>query len=107
MFIGREEQLHDLNSLMRKKTASLVTCRGRRRIGKSSLIIEFGKSAARFLEFVDGHHDPRKSDHEDGKYPRPALVGNSPGVLRRVKGALATLAGFAALDPSSALQARR
>ena len=60
MFIGREEQLHDLNSLMRKKTASLVTCRGRRRIGKSSLITEFGKGAARFLAF-------------EGLPPRPGL----------------------------------
>jgi uncharacterized protein len=49
MFIGREQHLQDLNSLMRKKSASLVTCRGRRRIGKSSLIAEFGRSAARFL----------------------------------------------------------
>jgi len=60
MFIGREEQLHDLNSLMRKKSASLVTCRGRRRIGKSSLITEFGKGAARFLAF-------------EGLPPRPGL----------------------------------
>jgi hypothetical protein len=56
---------------------------------------------------VDGHHNPRKSGHEDGRCPRPAVVGDSPGVLRRVQGALAALAGFAALDPSSALQARR
>ena len=60
MFIGREEQLHDLRSLMRKKSASLVTCRGRRRIGKSSLIAEFGRSAARFLAF-------------EGLPPRPGL----------------------------------
>ncbi|MCX7049273.1 MAG: ATP-binding protein [Candidatus Sumerlaeota bacterium] len=51
MFIGREDHLNDLNQLMRKRCASLVTCRGRRRIGKSTLIREFGKRAARFLAF--------------------------------------------------------
>jgi uncharacterized protein len=60
MFVGREEQLDDLLALMRKKTASLVTCRGRRRIGKSSLIAEFGRKAARFLAF-------------EGLPPRPGL----------------------------------
>lgn len=49
MFIGREQELNDLSRLMRKKSASLVTCRGRRRIGKSTLIREFGKQADRFL----------------------------------------------------------
>ena len=36
MFFGREAQLEDLAALLRKKTPSLVTCRGRRRIGKST-----------------------------------------------------------------------
>lgn len=61
MFIGREEQLNDLNHLMRKKSASLITCRGRRRIGKSTLIGEFGKNAERFLAF-------------EGLPPRPGLT---------------------------------
>lgn len=41
MFVGREEQLGQLKDLWRKPVASLVTCRGRRRIGKSTLIEEF------------------------------------------------------------------
>ena len=49
MFVGREEQLNDLAALLRKKTPSLVTCRGRRRIGKSTLIREFARKAARLL----------------------------------------------------------
>ena len=51
MFYGREPDVESLNALWRKKTASLVTCRGRRRIGKSTLIEEFAKrSEARFLK---------------------------------------------------------
>ena len=51
MFIGREEQLKQLGDLWRKDVASLVTCRGRRRIGKSTLIAEFAsRSHVRFLK---------------------------------------------------------
>ena len=37
MFVGREEQLEQLDALWRKNVASLVTCRGRRRIGESRI----------------------------------------------------------------------
>lgn len=60
MFVGREEQLTDLTRLLQKQGASLITCRGRRRIGKSTLIREFGRKAARFLAF-------------EGLPPRPGL----------------------------------
>lgn len=51
MFIGREEQLEQLKALWRKPVASLVTCRGRRRIGKSTLIEEFARrNRVRFLK---------------------------------------------------------
>ena len=51
MFLGRENGLKQLDSLWRKSTASLVTCRGRRRIGKLTLIEEFARrSGARFLK---------------------------------------------------------
>lgn len=54
MFVGREEQLEQLESLWRKNVASLVTCRGRRRIGKSTLIEEFAKrSRVKFIK-VEG-----------------------------------------------------
>ena len=50
MFVGREDQLNDLKALCQKATSSLVTCRGRRRIGKSTLIAEFARQTnARFL----------------------------------------------------------
>ena len=51
MFYGREEDFRELDALWRRGTASLVTCRGRRRIGKSTLIAEFARrSDARFLK---------------------------------------------------------
>ncbi|MBQ7721940.1 MAG: ATPase [Kiritimatiellae bacterium] len=52
-FIGREEQLARLSGLWQKKTPSLVTCRGRRRIGKSTLVEEFARrTAKRLLRFA-------------------------------------------------------
>lgn len=43
-FIGRKEELNDLERLFKKKTSSLVVIQGRRRIGKSRLAQEFGKN---------------------------------------------------------------
>lgn len=54
MFIGREEELRELGLLWNKSTASLVTCRGRRRIGKSSLIDEFARRTADTFIAVEG-----------------------------------------------------
>lgn len=42
-FIGRQEELRNLNKLLKKNSASLVVVQGRRRIGKSRLIEEFAK----------------------------------------------------------------
>lgn len=53
MFFGRESYLEELEALWRKSVSSLVTCRGRRRIGKSTLIAEFARrSKARFIEII-------------------------------------------------------
>lgn len=41
-FVGREEQLKELELLLNKKSASLVVINGRRRVGKSRLVREFG-----------------------------------------------------------------
>lgn len=52
MFVGRKNQLVALEGLWRKPRASLVTCRGRRRIGKSTLVEEFAKrSKAQLIRF--------------------------------------------------------
>ena len=51
MFFGREIEMASLEALWRKGVASLVTCRGRRRIGKSTLVEEFARrSNAVFLK---------------------------------------------------------
>ena len=51
MFFGREEQLEQLKALLSKRTASLVTCRGRRRIGKSTLVEFFAERfGCRFIK---------------------------------------------------------
>src|SRR3990167_7791895 len=44
MFVGRKKELALLQQLMRRKIASLVVVKGRRRIGKSRLIEEAGKN---------------------------------------------------------------
>lgn len=49
-FVGRKEALEKLNSLLKKKSTSLVVIRGRRRIGKSRLVEEFAKDH-RFYAF--------------------------------------------------------
>ena len=51
MFYGRDDVLNDLMALWGKRVSSLITCRGRRRIGKSTLIEQFArKSKARFIK---------------------------------------------------------
>ena len=58
MFVGRESQLEQLSALWRVPVASLVTCRGRRRIGKSTLIEEFARrSRVRFIKLEGLHPD--------------------------------------------------
>ncbi len=50
-FFGRERELHELKDLWNKEISSLVVVKGRRRIGKSTLIEEFGKGGS-FFEFI-------------------------------------------------------
>ena len=51
MFYGREEILEQLDAQLASPVASLVTCRGRRRIGKSTLIEEFARRGkVRFIK---------------------------------------------------------
>lgn len=49
-FVGRKKELAELSALLQRKIASFVVIRGRRRVGKSRLIEEFGKSG-KFYEF--------------------------------------------------------
>ncbi len=48
-FIGRKKELQELETLLDKKSSSLIVIQGRRRIGKSRLIQEFGKGKSFFL----------------------------------------------------------
>lgn len=50
-FVGRKKELETLETLKGKKNASLVVINGRRRIGKSRLAEEFGRSFARVFFF--------------------------------------------------------
>lgn len=65
MFFGREELIGQLDALTKKRVASLVTCRGRRRIGKSTLIEEFARRiGARFIK-IEGKRPTPKFTNED------------------------------------------
>ncbi|MGH8259077.1 MAG: AAA family ATPase, partial [Steroidobacteraceae bacterium] len=50
-FVGREAELAQLRRVARLPKASLVVCRGRRRIGKSTLIERFAEGFGHFYEF--------------------------------------------------------
>lgn len=58
-FFGREAEISDLMSLWMKRSGSFVTCRGRRRIGKSTLIDVFAsQSKARFIKIEGARPKP-------------------------------------------------
>lgn len=90
-FFGREKELSALSELQKKKSASLVVIKGRRRIGKSRLAREYGKFFERCLLFTGlpptkgvGSEKQRKEfirKMEELKIPR--LPGNDWGDLFR------------------------
>ena len=52
MFYGRNYYINLLEELLKKPLSSVVTCRGRRRVGKSTLFEEFARrNGCRFLKF--------------------------------------------------------
>ena len=67
-FFGRDEELASLGALWEKPTPSLVICRGRRRIGKSTLFTKFAiESKAKFirLEGIAPEHGMGNQDQLD------------------------------------------
>ena len=54
MFYGRKELLDRFAALWRKSVPSLVVCRGRRRIGKSTLIKEFARQSGGLYVKIEG-----------------------------------------------------
>lgn len=55
MFVGRESELKTLEKCRRQKKSMFIVCSGRRRIGKSRLIQQWGKSFTAFYEFQGLH----------------------------------------------------
>ena len=93
MFIGRENALDQLNALLQKQTASLVTCRGRRRIGKSTLIEVFAeRSKSRFIKL-------------EGRRPEKGLTNNDE--LATFAKQLANQTSIESTPPSNWLDAFR
>ena len=80
-FIGREAEMERLNGLLKKKSASLVVVRGRRRIGKSRLLGEFGKEITSF--FFTGTPPSRKTTAQlqRDEFARQLARGGIPSVL--------------------------
>lgn len=65
MFYGREDLMDALAGLFRKRTSSLVTCRGRRRIGKSTLVEKFAeRTESRFIK-IEGLKPKKGLGNED------------------------------------------
>ena len=63
-FVGREMEKAEFRELLAKKTSSLVTCQGRRRIGKSRFIRECAQEANAFFEFSGLPPRPGLTKHE-------------------------------------------
>jgi hypothetical protein len=51
LFIGRERESEEFRQILSKKTASLIVCQGRRRIGKSTFFRHSAAEADHFLVF--------------------------------------------------------
>lgn len=113
-FYGRDELLVDLDSLWGKNSPSPVTCRGRRRIGKSTLIARFAElSNARFIKIEGERPDSilrRDFDEmfKDVIAKRPRMVATAlealvdgPMTMSEISGAISVGVGgnvSAALD---------
>ena len=50
MFLGRQTEIKQLEQYVKKKTSSLIVIKGRRRIGKSTLVENFAKKY-KFMKF--------------------------------------------------------
>ena len=65
VFFGRQDLFDQLAVLCHKRVASLVTCRGRRRVGKSTLIEMFASQyGCRFIK-IEGRRPSRKLSNGD------------------------------------------
>lgn len=97
MFVGRKDILADLETLWRKRTSSIVACRGRRRIGKSTLFREFSRQTADAYIEIEGlppsaemtnqkeldHFAAMLADQTDVEYRSPARWYEAFSMLER------------------------
>ena len=68
-FFGRIDLIDAMKTLWAKRVPSLVTCRGRRRIGKSTLIEEFARrSGAVFIKIEGLRPKPGLSNKDELEY---------------------------------------
>ena len=68
-FFGRERLVGRLSELWGKSVSSFVTCRGRRRVGKSTLIERFAeRSGARFLKIEGVKPSPTTTDEDERRF---------------------------------------
>ena len=65
-FIGRTVELQELQRFLKKKTASLVVVRSRRRMGKIRLIEEFARSY-RFLSLIGQPPNDKTTRENEGR----------------------------------------
>ena len=64
-FFGREDLIAQMDNLWAKRVPSLVTCRGRRRVGKSTLIAEFARRSDAVFIKLDGLRPEKGMSNED------------------------------------------
>ena len=77
-FFGRKEILAQLDDLWGKRCSSFVTCRGRRRIGKSTLIERFAaQSKARFIKIEGLKPSAEVNDEKERKMFAAQLAAQS------------------------------
>ena len=96
MFFGREDQLSQLEALWGKSVSSFVTCRGRRRVGKSTLIGEFARrSGARFIK-IEGVRPGKGTTAADERAAFARQLAKQTGASRKTPEDW--LAAFDALD---------
>ena len=88
-FVGRRKELNLLRESIKERQASLVVLRGRRRIGKSRLVDEFGKEVKRAYYFSGLAPDGNiTADDQRNEFIRQLGAQQIPSVSEQDWGAL-------------------
>ena len=82
-FYGRQDLIAQLDELWAKRTSSLVTCRGRRRVGKSTLIEEFARrSGAAFIKLDGLRPKAGLTDDDEREFFAAKLTAQTRGKVK-------------------------